>query len=438
MMKSLRLWFIPILILLSPHSVASVDDSYKAGIKAFRGGDYENALQHFQAAEAAGLDNARLFFNLGSTYYKLGRYNQSREYFSRLEDHPKWGGLANYNLGLIAEDTGDQRAAMRYYTRAYRAAAPGSKIRELATLKMRELKPDRDVTVTTQKWQGLLSAAVGYDDNANLASDTGDDRISEEGDAFTELFGFANYYLQGDFRDGYRLNGGFYSRLYFDESEFSFSTLFLGLTRDKQWDTWHTQAGIFVNGSVLEDDYFGTTGTLRLAARRNFDRFRLRLQNDLSGIETRDSFDFLSGIRNQSTIELLRPLDIGKIRVGYQLELNDRKDQSIGNEFFSYSPIRNKIYVDFDYFVAPRWILNLRGEYRKSLYPDDNRQINADGTVVTDERDDDYISVTLRAEYEFVRDWATFGEYRYTDNDSNFDRFSYESNQVMFGISRSF
>ncbi|MDZ7735678.1 MAG: hypothetical protein U5P41_05955 [Gammaproteobacteria bacterium] len=276
------------------------------------------------------------------------------------------GALAHYDLGLIAESVEDQRSAVHHYTQAYRISTPGSKVRELAVLKIKELKPDRDVSVTTRKWQGLLSAAVGYDDNANLTSDTGDDRISEEGDAFTELFGFANYYLKGDFRDGYRLNGGFYTRQYFEESEFSFSTLFLGLTRDKQWDTWHTQVGVLVNGSILEDDYFGTTGTLRLAARRNFDPFRLRLQNDLSGIDTRDSFDFLSGIRNQSTIELLRPLDIGKVRVGYQLELNDRNDQSIGNEFFSYSPIRNKVYVDFDYFVAPKWIINLRGEYRKN------------------------------------------------------------------------
>lgn len=426
------------LILFPFQSMAAASDDYRAGIQAFRAGDYEEARRHFEAAEDAGMSTAKLNYNLGSTYYKLGLYAQSRQRFNMIVDHPQWGSWAQYNLGLIAEATGNQQSAVNYYNRAYESAE-SSKLRQLAAIKLQQLQPDRDVGVTTGEWIGLLSGAVGYDDNATLAPDTTADNISEEGDAFVELFGVGNYYLQGDYSDGYRLDAGAYSRQYFDESDFSFSTLFAGISRDKQWDEWHTQVGVRLDSSFISDDYYATGGTLKIIGDRNFQAFRLRLRNDLSYIEADNNFDFVSGFRNRSTIELMRPIPNGKVRVGYQFEYNDREDLRNSNgEFFSYSPYRNDIYAELDYYIAPKWLVELRGEYQKSLYDDENRQLDANNQLTVDERDDDRFIVTLRGQYEFARQLAAFGEFRYIDNSSNFDRFEYESNQVMFGLQKTF
>lgn len=427
------------LMLLTPlPALAAASDAYRAGVEAFQAGDYEQAKESFEQAEAAGMDSAKLHYNLGSTYYKLGQYAQSRQRFNMLVDHPKWGPWAQYNLGLLAERSGDQQGAARYYSQAYESAQT-RKLRQLSATKLNRLDPDRDVGVKTREWSGLLSAGAGYDSNATLAPDTTTNDISEEGDGFAELFGVGNYYLKGDYSDGYRLDVGAFTRQFFDESDFSFSTLFAGISRDKQWDTWHTQAALRVSTSLLSDDYYATMGTMRLIGSRDFNVFRLRLRNDLSLIEGDSDFDYVSGVRNRSGIELIRPITDGRIRAGYEFEYNDRDDLRFNDgQFFSYSPYRNEFFAEVDYYLSPKWTINLRGEYQKSLYDDDNRVFRSDGSLIVDERDDDRFIIALRGEYEFAPQLAAFGEVEYLDNSSNFDRYDYESSQIMFGLQKTF
>lgn len=138
----LKRWLLTIFILVSSQGLADASVDYRSGIEAFKTGNYEEALTYFKQAEAAGMDIPRLYYNLGATNYKLGRYGESRTYFSRLVGDPKWGTLAEYNLGLIAEVSGDQQAAIRYYSQVYRTADPTSKVKQLAGIKLTELKPD--------------------------------------------------------------------------------------------------------------------------------------------------------------------------------------------------------------------------------------------------------------------------------------------------------
>ncbi len=417
MQRSLKLLLFTILAFKTISATAGPQDDYQTAMKAFKQGDYTKAERYFSRAEDAGMDSAKLKYNLGATYYKLGDYQQSREYFKQLVGDPQWGALAQYNLGLLAEAVGDSDTAERRYADAYDTASSPN-VKQLAGKKLRQYRPVQGMSAEDKKWRGLLSASVGYNDNANLAPDTVRNNISEEGDAFTELLGIGSYYLKGDYNDGYRLDVGGYSRLYLDESDFNYSALFAGISRDKQWSKWHTQMGLRVNTSLIDDDYYASRGTFRLIGDRDIGLLDLRLRNDLSIIEADSNYEYVSGFSNESTIEISKDINWGELSAGYSFEYNDRDDLRSGNEFFSYSPYRNELFAEVEYQLAPKWIVELRGEYQKSLYQDDNREIAADGTVQQDERDDDRISISLRGDYEFAPELAAFAEYRFVDNSS--------------------
>jgi tetratricopeptide (TPR) repeat protein len=76
----------------------NADSSFKAGLKAFRSGDYQTALGHFEQARRQGLKRPALDYNLGVSYYKLKDYNRARDAFLRAASHP--------SLGLLQSRTG--------------------------------------------------------------------------------------------------------------------------------------------------------------------------------------------------------------------------------------------------------------------------------------------------------------------------------------------
>jgi hypothetical protein len=50
------------------------DHAFEAGVRAYRDGDFETALRHFEQARADGPDGDPLLFNLGLTLYRLEHY----------------------------------------------------------------------------------------------------------------------------------------------------------------------------------------------------------------------------------------------------------------------------------------------------------------------------------------------------------------------------
>ncbi len=82
------------LILASPISWATANDSYQAGISSFKSAHYEQAIEHFVAARKARLNIPTLHYNLGATHYKLGQYRLAEAAFSAIHTDTTWGALA--------------------------------------------------------------------------------------------------------------------------------------------------------------------------------------------------------------------------------------------------------------------------------------------------------------------------------------------------------
>lgn len=410
---------------------AHASDAHEAGIKAFENENYERALRYFKQAKAEGLRTPNLRYNLGVTYYRLGHYEEAEEAFQLLAGNTDWRHLALYNLGLIAETRGKRQAAVEYYSQV-RKAARGSRVGQRAAQKLKELTGEESAPALGRVYSEF-SAAAGYDDNAVLAPEDGSQEVSEQGDMFTELYGLTSVYVSGDRNDGVRLDADAFTRLYASEDEYSFSSLSGGINRHKKYGRWRTSLGVSAAVELAKSDMFAVVPAAKLKGKRSFHAYTLELSNTLSWIEGSSDYEHLTGFQDQLSVRLERNIPGGETYVGIGGEYNDRNDWSEQGEFFSYSPLRGNIHAGFDYALTQRWILALSGQYRKSLYPDENR-IEIDGSVTENEREDERILVSFRGEYDLSGSVIGFVEYSRTDNDSNISRYSYESNRFMVGM----
>ena len=428
----IKSWILLLTLLLPAAAPAETTPFFQAGVEAFQQGEYEQALKYFRRARARGINIAQLYYNLGSTYYKLGRYREAAEEFENVVNRPGWRHLALYNLGLTAEARGDRQAALDYYSAA-RQAAGQSKIKQLADLKLAELQAD-----VTGPAYALVSAAAGYDDNAVLSPDEGLDAVSREGDIFTEISAIGGTYLAGDEKDGVSLDAAAFTRLYAEETEYSFSSFSAGISRDKLHAPWHTRIGLTAGADLVEDELFAITPAFAIELKRSFEHYRLTFKNELSWIAGHGDYDYLTGVENRFTAELLRRLQNATISAGYRFAYNDREDLETETEFFSYSPVRNEIFARCYYSLSRKWAIMAYGRYRNSVYPDANRQINSNGGITRNKREDDRIRVSVRLEHRFSADLDGFAEYSHIDNDSNFSRYRYDSSLIMLGVQKTF
>lgn len=421
------LWVFPVL------AVADDAAAYRKGLTAFKNGNYPAALQHFQKAELAGMSSVTLHYNLGATHFRLGNYQESRTRFNGIRKDKKWGALAEYNLGLIAERESDLTVAAHHYRQAY-DKANSEKVRQLAQTRLNAISGSTAVP-RSGDWSAFLSAALGNDDNPALEQDTLDTPDSDA-DSFVETIGNLSTYLRGNRRDGLRLSGGFYSREYSEFSQFSVSGVDLGLLLDDQTTNWQFLRGIRGANFWLDGNQYSTGGNLIAQAIQRNRGVRWNIKNDLGFIQGGSDFDFIDGIRNRLSLELFKRQSDGEWRIGYRNEYNDRDDLAgVDNQFFGYSPMRHSVYGQLRRSLGERWSLQARVEYRRSQYPDSNREIDVETTLMTEtRRDEDRTDLSTLLRYSPNKVLSIFAEYRYSNNDSNLDRFAYKSNQVMLGL----
>jgi len=117
--------------------------------------------------------------------------------------------------------------------------------------------------------------------------------------------------------------------------------------------------------------------------------------------------------------------------VGYQLELNNRRDLQQGGEFFSYSPTRHSLFATVALPSVGGWQTDVRGEYRASRYKDPYR---LDGGTFEVAREDDRYGFALRASRDLSARWRVFIDYSYYRNESNLNGYDYDRHQLLAGF----
>jgi hypothetical protein len=177
--------------------------------------------------------------------------------------------------------------------------------------------------------------------------------------------------------------------------------------------------------------------SFRFSAYRGFGKTGLRVTEDLKYVDGASGYKYLTGTQNRSRVELTRRHDRVRWGVSYEYEANDRDDLTFTDEFFSYSPSVHRVIAKVHYDFSNRLSGELRFDVRLRNYDDENIEVSLDGTVEQAKRDEERLGATIRFTHRISDLWRLFGEYQYTDNDANFDRYAYSNNRYLFGIERA-
>jgi hypothetical protein len=407
------------------HAATPGAQAFEQGIQAFHAGNYQGALQSFIDARQAGLDTPALRYDLGATYYRLGRYAEAELEFQALARDPGWSPLAHYNLGLTAQRMDRGRQATEHFEQAQRTTTDPS-LRALAATALERLGR----AAPAQRTSTLVSLAGGYDSNVTLSQDAATVGASHRSDSFVETFAAASHRLSENTARGWVAHGGLVVRKYSDLHQFDLAGLRAGLSHETDSGGLQTSVGgyfdtVYIGGGRLEQVAMADAqARIRLDAGGE-----LRERYQLGRIAGGGGFEYLDGWQQRLSADAGFALGAGFVRVGYQLELNNRRDLQQGTDFFSASPTRHSLFASVALRELGGWQSEARGEYRVSRYNDPDRR---DGVEVT--RKDHRYGLALRATRPLGGPWRAFVDTSYYRDESNLDIYDFSRHQLMLGI----
>ena len=406
----------------------TAETHFQQGVAAYKAAAYRQAVEHFEAARAAGLTSPALLHNLGASYYRLQRYAEAEAIFTELARSPANRGIAHYNLGLIELARANPDPARGHFRKA-RESTDSDRIRRLAENQLAELGDGG----APNRFSGLLAASLGYNDNVTLASD---DTVAttDTGDRFLEYMAAATYQALGDRRDGLQVKGSVLGTDYTDIDRFDQTYLRVGPEWDRPWGHWDADLAVHADFLYLDGSLFESLLTGTAEGRRDLGPgMDLRLRYRFSRIEGEPPYGYLTGNRHRASVEG-RYRDGFEVNAGYELAYNQREDRSSPTGFTSVSPTRHEVFLEAAY-PAGAWEAEAEAGYRYSRYHDANTDTR---TGLDRLREDDRL--TLEASLSRELPWAlrSFAEYRHTDNDSNIGYYDYTANVVQLGLERYF
>ena len=417
---------------LSGRAVAQAVDPavvYADGVTAFQAGDYAQALDDFLKARDAGYTGPQLGYSLGSTYYQLGRYASAQREFQTLSNDPDLAGLCHYNLGLIALKQGDPATARSEF-KAAEAQATDPAIKQLATTELAKLPPPP----AQHPWFAYVDTAAGYDDDVAPVAQSGLVLPAQQGSSFVSLLAGGSDQLTGTYADGTQLSGSLYRADFLQLSHFNETFLTLGPEYRRTDGPWGTALEVSASHMILGSDNLESSGLFQFEESRSVGGTdHLKGGYEYEHVVGGSGFDYLSGSRQALFVEDAHTERTYELTLGYLHEINRRNDLAVSQEFFSDSPIRNRVYGRFDLHLTGRFSTQLALRYENSLYgmPD---SISTGNTSTTLTRHDRLYDASAGAKYELSRGWNLRLEYRYLRNQSNIESYAYESHRATLSL----
>jgi len=397
--------------------VSAETDDWAAGKAAFEAGNYDLALTHFQKARDAGLPGPAVHYNIAVAHFKLGEYDEAAAAFGLIAaKFPEMEGLAEYNLGLVANRQGRREDAALHFLQAYKVS-DNEKIQILASDRIRELEPERR---TTSRWSSAFGIRAGNDDNVALRDEAGvpvgTTTESPMVDAFASVIGPRND------RDGLRFRGSAYIVKYADADEYDQSEFLAGGFYEWRRRNWRAEFGAHATTSTLGGDAFDR----KIGADARF----VRYIGDNNVVDLRYSYDDvsegdavfagISGSRQRIDARYRWYRQMHRVQFRYVIETNDRIDPGV-------SPQRRSLIVDYGFrpLRGPGYEAGV--ELRDSQYAD-----------VANPRDEDLLSLFGTLTYAFSNDWSILLNFRHSENDSTDPLYSYDRLQFTLGAMKIF
>jgi tetratricopeptide repeat protein len=413
----LRIFIIFGAVLFSQNCLANTTD-WNNGTIAFQKGDYQSALRYFETTRQGGRDGPAVHYNIAVCNFKLGRYESSAAGFQLIADRfPKMRGLAEYNLGLVAQRNEKSGSAVDHFLNAYRLSPDDPKLRILASNRLRELEPDLR---TASVWTGALGMRAGFDDNVALRDETGLPSTLSTESPVADLFASIKGPYNG--KSAFRVEGSLYVIKNFDAGEFDQSEIYGGVMYDWTPGEWRLQVGLHGSAGTLGGDSFDRKAGGDVQAIRYLDKnSELGLSYVYDDVqETATLFAGIAGSRQQLQARYRWYTGARRFTLRYRQEENSRQDSEV-------SPKRKSLSAGYGYQPDTGWGYEGSLSYRTSRF---------DEMAVP--RDEDLLTVSVAVTRSFAQDWLLLIDYEYSNNDSSDAVFSYDRNVITVGAIKIF
>lgn len=404
--------------------------AYAQGVVAFQGGDYAEARADFLRARVLGYQGPELSYSLGASCYRLGRYAEAAQEFRSLTADPHAAGLAHYNLGLIALRQGDAAVARQEFLAARQA--PQAEIGRFADQELARLPP------SASPWFGYADLSAGYDDDVAPTLGTSLLPPAQHGSPFLSLLAGGGGQLSGTYADGIGLSGSVYRADYARLSQYDEMLLRLGPEYRRTDAGWTSMVGMYGSHVILGGAAFEDSGLLHFETRRAFGSQLLVGGYEYERVAGGAAYGYLTGWRQSVFVENEFTYGAAKAAVGYEHEVNGRSDLNDlagSGQFFSVSPVSNRLYGELTVQHDERWTTHCSLSYEASDYRDPDVLLN--GNILTVIARDDRLAIGSVGEVYKVSKLLSFEvEYRYLRNGSTIPVYGYQSHRLTLSLER--
>jgi tetratricopeptide (TPR) repeat protein len=416
-------------LLHSPIVLASdqPQTSVQQGIAAYEAGEYRKALEYFAHALRLGSKKIGLYYNIGVAHYKLGEYEEADKAFKKVSESPKWESLALYNRALIAYRRNQLDLAKKFAKKSISL----SKSPRLTALNYRLLDTLENKGSDKSDWSELILFGLGFNDNVVL-SEAGASAISGIGDTYYDLTGRVkraftsknskkqHFLLQASLRDYAKLN--------------EYDQIGLRSGFEKELGRPNGTLGAYLEHVSLDGKSYELVTSLEyrqtITNKNNSPEFRYYFTN-YSILDS--DYAYLGGVRHRFRLATKNKLEKGLLKTYIQTDYNDREDQNIMGNFYSYSPVSLGIGTVYTKNLSHRRVMSGLLYLQQSHFLDPDKRLGVFKT-----REDGYLEFRLRFAHVSPTRWVYRASYTRTINDSNYSEYSYNQNIVSFDIFKSF
>lgn len=418
---------------------------FALGNNAFKTGDYQTALAHFdRAQQLAGTQvHPTLVYNRAITFHKLRRYVEAINTFKTLfviqqatpKEQQQWAELARYNLGLIAREQGKLDEARHQFNQLQQ---PGTNPR-LQTLAERQLAsmPAKAANVQPQaasKGSVLISMGITRDDNASSLADEISSQLSNAEDSYLHGLAYGHYYLNGNRSEGTKLYGLAQVRRYQEFESFDSQVSGFGLNHEYVTNDWGLEVGGRWLQSQLGNQHLSDQYSLLTRATRSLKTGQWELSYQSNYIDAAQTYNYIEGWQHQLRAAWQWRLGQVSITPALAWETNQREDKKTQQQFYSYSPDILNTSLALRWNINNQWQLYSQADWSDAEFADANTSRDFGGIEKEQKRNYERTQLLLGGRYRFAKYWYLKTEYSSTESDDNFQLYSYDKNLLSIKL----
>lgn len=401
------------------------DTAFEQGVRSYKQGQYQQALTAFQKSDK---QQSKVAFNIGMAMYKLQMNAEAMPYFRYSAKDPAYEDISNYQIGLLYVRMDDYDKGRAYLNKTI-AVTDKRQLRMLATSALAKLGGEGH---ERKRFFPHLAFGVGSDSNLNLFSEELVGATSSKlSDEFHKTLAGFNYRL--DAQGTTWVSASLLLNEYFNEDDYSFRSLDIGLRHLLHSGAWKTYA----HGGVGKIDYGGDTLQYTLNAAISTDSrttsCQVRTKFSLAKIKAGSQYGFLDGVKFLYSGSYKSVRDGWWWRIGNAIEVNDREDLDTVTGFFSRSPTRLSGELAMGWDITDSLSMTANARYRISTYRKPDEFLD-EGVAKRKRRKERLGRIGLDASYSFKPSLRAVIGYEYSENRSNFDRFIYDRNRWLFSL----